>query len=320
MADRIVTIFGASGFVGRHTVRALARRGWRIRAAVRHPNLAVFLKPMGDVGQIQPLRADVTDDDAVARAVEGASAVINLVGILYERGAQTFDAVQAEAPGRIAAAAKAAGVDRFVQVSAIGADSKSVAGYGRSKATGERYVLDEFPQAVVVRPSIVFGPEDDFFNRFAGLARILPALPLINGGTTRFQPVYVCDVAEAISAALTREDVQGRIYELGGPGIYSFEALLQFILEAIDRRRLLVPIPFSVARVQASVLQYLPKPLLTPDQVEMLKSDNVVSEEAEREGLTLAGLGIDASAIDAIVPAYLKRFRRSGQFQTDAGV
>lgn len=312
-SDRLVTIYGGSGFVGRHLVRALAKRGWRIRVAVRRPDLAGHLQPLGVVGQIQPVQANLRYPDSVARAAEGASAIVNLVGILYESGAQTFDAVQAEGAASVAKAAKAEGA-RLVQMSAIGADKDSASGYGRSKALGEAAVFAAKRDAIVMRPSIVFGPEDDFFNRFASLARISPFLPLIGGGETKFQPVFVGDVAEALAKAVEGEAKGGEIYELGGPEVKSFRALMELTLQEIGRKRILLPLPFALARLQAFFMELLPKPMLTRDQVTMLQTDNVVSNEAARANRTLEGLGINPTAMRAILPSYLWRYRKAGQF------
>ncbi|MBM3489019.1 MAG: complex I NDUFA9 subunit family protein [Alphaproteobacteria bacterium] len=304
-----VTVFGGSGFLGRHLVRRLAQAGARVRVAVRDPEAAAFLKPMGDVGQVMPMAANLRHEASVRQAVAGADAVVNLVGILYQRGGQRFAAVHAQGARRVAAAAKAAGVRRLVHVSAIGADLASSAEYARSKALGELAVTEAFADASIVRPSLVFGPEDDFFNRFAALARLLPALPLLGGGTTRFQPVYVGDVAEAIHVILRRPETAGQIYELGGPRSYSFKELLQYVLKETGRNRLLLPLPFGLAKFQAAFLQLLPVPPLTPDQVELLRQDNVVSPG--RPGL--ADLGIAPTPLEVIVPSYLFRFRRHGQ-------
>ena len=313
----IVTVVGGSGFVGRYVVGALAKRGYRVRAAVRRPDLAGHLQPLGAVGQIHAVQANVRDRESIERAVAGASAVVNLVGILYQSGKQKFDIVQADAPGWIADAAKAAGAERMVQVSAIGADEDSPSLYAQSKAAGEAGVLAAFPEAVVLRPSIVFGPEDDFFNRFAELAGIAPALPLIGGGHTRFQPVYVGDVAEAAAKAVTGEAGPGTVYELGGSAVLTFRELMELMFRFTHRKRLLVPLPFGIARVQAAILQLLPKPMLTVDQVRLLEADNVVSEAAITDGRTLEGLGIDAHALETILPTYLWRFRPAGQFDRE---
>lgn len=311
---KLVTVFGGSGFLGRHVVRALARRGYRVRVAVRRPDLADHVKPLGAVGQIMPVQANLRHRWSVDRAVQGADAVVNLVGILYQSGAQSFDAVQAFGPRAVAEAARAAGISRVVHVSAIGADPDSPSAYARSKAIGEQGVFETVPDAIVLRPSIVFGPEDDFFNRFASMARLSPALPLVGGGETKFQPVFVGDVAEAVARAVDGDCTPGTIYELGGPQVKSFKECLELMLEVIRRKRLLLPLPFGLARVQASVLQLLPKPLLTVDQVELLKVDNVVSEAAEKDGRTLAGLGIEPHTLAAILPTYLGRFREHGQY------
>ena len=311
--ETLVTVFGGSGFLGRHVVRALAKLGYRIRVAVRRPELAGFLQPLGRVGQIHAVQANVRHPASVEAAAREADVVINLVGILFERGRQQFDAVQsagAEAVARAAAAFDA----RMIHVSAIGADAESASRYARSKALGEKLVLSAVPSAVILRPSVLFGPEDDFFNRFAAIARVSPALPLVGGGQTRFQPVSAGDVASAIVAAIEGRSRDGEVYELGGPQVRSFKELMQFMLSVIERRRLLVPIPFALAKFQAGLLQLLPKPLLTPDQVELLRRDTVVSEAARREGRTLEAFGIKPLAMAAVVPSYLWRFRKSGQF------
>jgi uncharacterized protein YbjT (DUF2867 family) len=315
--DDLVTIFGGSGFLGRHVVRALAKRGYRIRVGVRRPDLAGHLRPLGRVGQIHAVQANLRYPESVENAAHGSDVVINLVGILFERGRQRFSAVHIDGPGLVARTAAGLGA-RMIHVSAIGADKASSARYAQSKALGETAVLDAMPQAVIFRPSIMFGPEDDFFNRFAALARISPALPLIGGGFTRFQPVFVGDVASAIATAVDAEAKPATIYELGGPEILSFRELMAFVLATIERRRLLVPLPFRLAALQAMVLQYLPKPPLTPDQVELLKRDNVVSEDAKGSGRTLEALGIVPESMAAIVPTYLWRFRKTGQFNPHA--
>ena len=310
MAERVVTVFGGSGFIGRHLIGRLARQGWIVRVAVRRPSRAGFLKPMGDVGQITPIRAPIQDQIAVESAVAGADAVINLVGILYERRHQTFAAVHDRGAQTVAAASAAAGVGRLVQVSAIGADQHSTADYARSKGAGEAAVRTAFPEAVILRPSVVFGPEDGFFNRFAEMARISPVLPLIGGGGTRFQTVYVGDVADAIAKSVSDPACAGRTYELGGPHVYTFKELMELLLRQIHRRRLLVPWPFAMAELQAIFFELLPVPPLTRDQVRMLRHDNVVAEGA----LTLADLGIAPTAAEVILPTYLDRYRPSGRF------
>jgi uncharacterized protein YbjT (DUF2867 family) len=312
--DTLVTIFGGSGFLGRHLVQALARRGFRIRVAVRRPDLAGHLQPLGLVGQINAVQANVRFPASVAAAVQDAAIVINLTGILYERGGQRFEAVQAQGAGTVAAAAERIGA-RMLHVSALGADARSPSRYARSKARGEAAVLAAAPQAMLFRPSILFGPEDDFFNRFAAMARISPILPLIGGGHTRFQPVFVGDVASALAQAADGAGTPATTYEFGGPDVKTFKELMDFILATIMRRRLLLPIPFALAEWQALLLQLWPHPLLTPDQVTLLRRDNVVSVEAERKGRTLAAFGIAPAAVAAIVPDYLWRFRKSGQFR-----
>ena len=313
-AETLVTVFGGSGFLGRHVVRALAREGYRVRPAVRRPDLAFHLQPMGRVGQIHAVQANLRYPDSVEAAVRGADVVINLVGILFERGKQRFEAVQQEGAHAVARAAAAEGA-RLVHVSALGAEADSPALYARSKAAGEAAVLATVPDATIFRPSILFGPEDDFFNRFAAMARLSPALPLVGGGLTKFQPVFVGDVARAITRAVGGGAKGGTIYELGGPEVRTFRELMEYVLAVTERRRLLVPLPFAIARLQAYVLQYLPTPLLTPDQVELLRSDNAVSAAAKAEGRTIEALGIEPTAIDAVVPGYLWRFRKTGQFR-----
>jgi len=315
--ETLVTVFGGSGFLGRHVVRALAQRGYRVRVAVRRPELAGYLRPMGRVGQIHAVQANLRFPQSVTAAVRDADIVLNLVGILFERGRQRFDAVQAQGAEAVALAAKSVGA-RLVHVSAIGADANSPSHYAQAKAEGERRVLAALPEAAVMRPSIMFGPEDDFFNRFAALARLSPALPLPGGGHTRFQPVFVGDVAEAVAKAVHGEAKPGATYELGGPDVRSFKELMEFVLATIQRRRLLVPAPFALMKLQATFLQFLPKPPLTPDQVELLKRDNVVADDAKRDGRTLEGLGIVPESMAAIVPTYLWRFRKTGQFSPRA--
>jgi NADH dehydrogenase len=311
--DRLVTVFGGSGFIGRHLVRALAKSGWRIRVAVRRPDLAFHLQPLGRVGQIHAVQANLRFPDSVERAAEGADAIVNLVGLLYKSGRQTFEAVQAQGADAVARAA-AANNSQLVQFSAIGADAQSKSAYARSKAAGEASALAAVPDAVIVRPSIVFGPEDSFFNRFAAMATVSPVLPLIGGGKTRFQPVFVGDVAAAVDAILAGRARAGTSYELGGPEVRTFEELMQLMLHEIGRKRLLVSVPFALARLQALFLEMMPKPLLTRDQVRLLERDNVVSGEAESEQRTLRGLGIAPTAMESVLPSYLVRFRRTGQF------
>jgi uncharacterized protein YbjT (DUF2867 family) len=313
----LVTVFGGSGFVGRHTVSALARRGYRVRAAERRPDLAGHLQPMGAVGQIQPVQANLRYPESLARAVEGAGAVVNAVGILAPSGRQTFESIHVDGARAIARAAREAGVKRLVHVSAIGADKASPSRYARSKAAGELAVLEEFPSAIIVRPSIVFGPEDDFFNRFAAMARVSPVLPLVGGGKTRFQPVYVGDVAAAIANAIEGAGKPGAAYELGGPEVLSFRKLLDMTQEYAGRSRGYFPLPFWLASLQAALTAPLPNAWrpITADQVRLLKRDNVVSEAAKSDGRTLADLGVgQAACAGAIVPGYLERFKSRGQY------
>lgn len=318
MANDLVTVFGASGFVGRHTVRALAAQGYRIRAVSRRPNLANFLLPAGHVGQIQIVKGNLNREDDITRAIEGAAVVVIASGVLFGHGLQSLEAINTDAPGRIARAALKAGVGTLVHVSAIGADTEAMSEYARTKGLGERAVRDGFPRAVIMRPSLVFGPEDSFFNRFAAMARFLPALPAIGGGKTRFQPVFVGDVAASITRAVGDPSMAGRTYQLGGPKIYSFRELLQFILAETGRKRLLVPLPFWLAGLQGFFLELpsllLPlKPLLTVDQVRLLRSDNVVQSGA----FTLDDLDITPKSVEEIVPTYLWRFHPKGQFRDE---
>ncbi len=321
-AETLITVFGGSGFLGRHVVQALAERQYRVRVAVRRPDLTGHLQPLGCVGQIHAVQANVRNRPSVAAAVRGSDVVINLVGILFEAGRQRFDAVQSFGAEGVALAAAAHNA-RMVHISAIGADEDSSAAYARAKRRGEELVLAASPEATIFRPSILFGPNDDFFNRFAGIARLSPFLPLVGGGHTRFQPVFAGDVAEAIAKAVDGATRPGSIYELGGPDVYTFKELMEFTLATIERRRLLLPLPFGVAKLQAAIfelvskfpLRVLSKPLLTRDQVELLRYDNVVSDTARRDGLTLEGLGITPQSVAAIVPTYLWRFRKAGQFR-----
>jgi len=309
----LVTVFGGTGFVGRQVVRALARKGLRVRAAARQPGRGYRLRMLGDVGQIEVVQANIRDPASVARALEGAEACINLVGVLYEAGPQKFASVHAEGAGRVAQAARDAGVARMIQVSAIGADAGSPAQYGRTKAAGEAAVRAAFPTATVIRPSIVFGPEDDFFNRFAQMASISPALPLIGGGHTRFQPVYVGDLAEAIAQAAASDAHAGKTFELGGPAVYSFRDLLEFILLETGRKRFLANLPFPLAEMLGAlgdIVAPVLAPPITSDQVNSLKVDNVPSGALPG----LEAFGVTPRSIEAIVPTYLYRFRKGGQY------
>jgi uncharacterized protein YbjT (DUF2867 family) len=310
MALRRVTVFGGSGFLGRYVVERLADRDLIVQVAVRDPEAAKHLRTLGQVGQVTPFACDVTDAAAVARAVDGADGVINLVGLLAERGRQTFKSVHVDAPAAIAIAAAGAKVKSLVHVSAIGAASNALSEYSRSKAAGEDAVRGAFPGAVIMRPSLIFGPEDGFFNLFAGLARMSPALPLFGGGKTRFQPVYVADVADAVVAGLTDTVAQGKTYELGGPKVASFAELMALMLGEIRRKRLLVSIPFFVGDIQATFAGFMPNPPVTRDQMKSLRADNVVGADAA----TLNDLGITPVAMESILPTYLHRYRRGGRF------
>ncbi|MCY0092894.1 complex I NDUFA9 subunit family protein [Hoeflea ulvae] len=312
---KLVTVFGGSGFVGRHVVRALARRGYRIRVAVRRPDLAIHLQPLGGVGQIMAVQANLRNRDSVDRAVQGADHVINCVGILFESGRNTFDSVQAFGARAVAEAARAAGAG-LTHISAIGADAESDSDYARSKGLAEAAVSRILPEAVILRPSIVFGPEDGFFNKFAEMARFAPALPLIGGGKTKFQPVYVGDVAEAVARSVDGLLVPGTVYELGGPRVMSFRECLEEILKITYRKRALVTLPWGLASLIGKIAGLIPfiEPPLTSDQVTLLKSDNVVSAEAAAENRTLAGIGIAPATVEAILPSYLTRYRPHGQY------
>ena len=314
MGKGLVTVFGGSGFLGKHVVRALVKDGWRVRVPVRSPHTAQALKVIGNVGQVQLMQANIRFPKSVEKAVEGSDAVINLVALLFEEGKQSFEAVHVGGAQTLAAAAKAAGVQNFVQVSSIGADAASDSDYARTKGEAEAVIKTDIPSADIMRPSVMFGSEDDFFNRFAAMAQYSPIIPLIGGGETKMQPVYAGDVAQAI-AKVVGQGTSGKTYELGGPQSYSFKELMQFTLEAIDRKRLLAPLPWFVANIMGfmgEVSGYLPfvKPFLTRDQVKNLKTDNVVADD--RFGFS--ELGIKLETLEAIVPNYLERYRKYGQF------
>ena len=314
--SKLVTIYGGSGFIGRYIARRMAKEGWRVRVAVRRPNEAIFLRPYGVVGQVEPVFCNIRDDASVRAVMQGADAVVNCVGVLNEVGKNGFDAVQAEGAGRIARIAAELGIGHLVQLSAIGADAESASSYARSKAAGEAAVQEAFPAAVILRPSVVFGSEDQFFNRFAAMSRFGPILPVV-GAETKFQPVYVDDVAQAAVKAVLGEAAPG-IYELGGPDVHSFRELMQKMLQVVQRRRLIVNIPFFVARIMGGVFDLLQtvtlglftNGLITRDQVRNLARDNVVSPRARG----LADLGIAPTPIDAVLPEYLWRYRPSGQY------
>ena len=314
----LVTVFGGSGFLGRYAVRALAKDGWRIRVAMRRPHLAPELRVMGDVGQIELHQANVRYPESIADSLSGADAVVNLVGVLYQSGKQSFQALQAHAARNIAKAAAAQGIARMIQVSAIGADADSPSAYARTKAAGEAAVRAAIPGSVILRPSIVFGEEDQFFNRFAGMAGLSPALPLIGGGKTLMQPIYAGDIGAAITVALSWPEAAGRTYELGGPAVYSFKTLMEIMLKEVGRRRLLVPVPFSVAEglgVLGDAAAFMGlEPPLTTDQVKLLRTDNVVAPGSA----TLADLQITPTALEAVLPSYLWKYRSGGQFAQPA--
>jgi uncharacterized protein YbjT (DUF2867 family) len=312
--ETLVTVFGGSGFLGRHVVRALAYRGYRIRVAVRRPGLAGYLQPMGRVGQIHAVQANLRYPDSVAAALRDADVAVNLVGLMLQRGRQRFDALMAEGAETVAKATSAIGAP-LVHVSSLSADPNSTSHYARAKAEGEARVRAVQSAAIIARPSVIFGPEDDFFNRFGAMSRLSPVLPLVGGGHTRMQPVFAGDVAEGVAKAVDGDLKPGTTYEFGGPDVHTFKELMEFVLATVGRRRLLLPIPFGVMKAQAAVLQFLPKPPITPDQVELLRHDNVVSDDAKRDGRTLEGLGIIPESIEAVVPSYLWRFRKTGQFQ-----
>lgn len=317
MTGKLAVVFGGSGFVGRNTVRELAKRGWRIRVGCRRPHLAQFLRPMGAVGQIQLKQVNVRHRQSIEEALRDADAVINLVGILHQEGAQRFEAVQGGGSAAIAQLAAAEGVEKFVHISAIGADPDSDSLYARTKGEGEAAVRAARPNATIMRPSIVFGQEDAFFNKFAAMAQFSPALPLIGGGKTQFQPIYVDDVADAICEALVRPQASGRLYELGGPRRYTFKELMELMLRETGRKRLLIPIPFPVASIiglfgeLAGAAPFI-KPPITRDQVRLLKRDNVVSERSDIG--RLEELGVKPHTVESILPTYMTPYRKYGQF------
>src|SRR6266849_4434370 len=313
MRYRRTSVLGGSGFIGRYVVKRLAARGEVVPVGCRNAGAATFLRTMGDVGQVEPLNVAIDDELVLPAFLTGSGAVVNCVGILRERGSQTFERVHHTGPARLARIARDTGVERFVHISAIGADPRSASAYARTKGAGEAAVRDAFPTVTILRPSVVFGPEDQFFNRFAAMAMISPVLPLIGGGETRFQPVYVGDVGDAVIRCLDDPATAGRTYELGGPKIYTFREILELLLAEIRRKRMLIDLPFGLASLQARLMSILPNPPLTPDQVEMLKRDNVVSSGA----LTLATLGIAPTPVEAILPTYLDRFRRGGWYARD---
>jgi NADH dehydrogenase len=311
--QNLVTVFGGSGFVGAHTVRSLAKAGWRVRVAVRNPNLAHTLRLMGDVGQVDVVQANLRNRDSLLRALDGATASLNLVGLLWETGRQGFQAVHVMGAQNVAEAARAQGVERVVQMSAIGADVRSPSKYARTKAEGEAAVRAIYPDAAMVRPSIVFGPGDGFFEKFATMAQLSPVLPLVGGGLTRFQPVFVGDVAQALARVVTDPSSAGKTFELAGPAAFSFRELMEMLLAETGQRRLLLPIPFAVARALGGLFEmgaFLVAPPLTADQVELLKADNVASGQLPG----LVDLGVTPTTLEAVLPTYLYRYRKGGQY------
>ncbi|WP_207461973.1 complex I NDUFA9 subunit family protein [Azospirillum sp. SYSU D00513] len=313
--SQVVTVFGGSGFIGRHLIRKIAKHGATVRIVSRHPGQGNYLRTAGSVGQIASLSADVMDDESVARVIKGSDIVINLIGALFERGPWSFDAVHVEAPARIARIAKAAGVQSFVHVSALGADEGSKSTYARSKAQGEKRVLEAFPEAVILRPSVVFGPDDRFFNKFAAMAQVMPVLPLVGGGETKFQPVYVGDLAEAIIRALQVPEAKGKTFALGGPRVYSFREMMELMLSEIRRKRRLWPVSWSLSETLGRVFEKIPviTPLVTRDQVELLKTDNVVPEDAP--GFKELGM-TELTSCEVMLPTYLHRFIVGGRNAT----
>lgn len=306
MKQKIITIVGGTGFLGRYIVRRLAKAGYTLRIVTRHPELALHLKTAGDVGQIVLMSGNLAKPESLVGKLDHSYAVINLVGVLYESGSQKFITLHARGAEKLAQMAKAAKVERFIHISALGVDKAIESHYARSKVLGEKTVLAGFPEATILRPGIIFGAEDNFFNQFARLASLLPALPVIGGGNTRFQPVYVDDVARAVEICLSRGDVKGHIYELGGLQTYTFRELLQYVLDITEKKCSLLGVPFGLASLIGAVSELLPKPMLTRDQVTLLKYDNVVSPNAR----TFANLGIAPLSLDMVVPEYLARFHR----------
>jgi len=316
--SKLAVVIGGSGFVGRHVVRELAKRGWRVRVGVRRPHLAMHLKPLGVVGQIQLTQVNIRHQSSIANALHGADAVINLAGVLHQKNGQKFQAVQSTGATNVAVACAQAGIDRLIHVSAIGADAGSDSLYAQTKGEGENATRQHVPTATILRPSIIFGPEDQFFNRFAAMAQIAPVLPMIGGGKTKFQPVYVDDVADVICTCLTDVTTAGRVFELGGPTIYSFRELMELMLKEIRSRRLLLPVPFFAASLMGfggEIVGSFPfiEPFLTRDQVKLLENDNVVSGDENGTG-TIADLGITPRSVEAILPSYMLRYRKYGQF------
>ena len=310
MKQKIATIFGASGFIGRHLIRRLTKKDFRIVAATRSPYLHGYLKPLGNPGQIDLEKVNISDEENLRTLVKNSDVVINLIGILHETKKQKFEDIHAKFPDLLSKLCNKLNIEKLVHVSALGINETVGSQYMQSKLKGEKNILNNFNHSVILRPSIIFGPEDKFFNKFASLAEFFPALPLIGRGLTYFQPIYVGDVAKSIMAVLEKEKINNNIYELGGPQTFTFKELMEILLKQIKKKRFLVPIPFSFAKFQAKILQLLPKPLLTTDQVEMLKYDNIVTNKYP----TLKDLKINPKTIESVLPSYIWRFRKGGQF------
>ena len=310
MKQKIATIFGASGFIGRHLIRSLTEKDFRIIAATRSPYLYGYLKPLGNPGQIDLEKVNLFEEENLRTLIKNSDVVINLVGILYENKKQKFEDIHVKFPNLLSKLCSELNIKKFIHISALGINETTNSQYMQSKLKGEKNILNNFNRSVILRPSIIFGPEDKFFNQFAALAEFFPALPLIGGGLTYFQPIYVGDVAKSIMAILEKENINNNIYELGGPQTFTFKELMEILLKQIKKKRFLVPIPFSFAKFQAKILQLLPKPLLTTDQVEMLKYDNIVTNKYP----TLKDLKISPKTLESVLPDYIWRFRKGGQF------
>ena len=310
MKQKIATIFGASGFIGRHLIRSLTEKDFRIIAATRSPYLYGYLKPLGNPGQIDLEKVNLFEEENLRTLIKNSDVVINLVGILYENKKQKFENIHVKFPALLTKLCKEQNIKKLVHISALGINETANSQYMQSKLKGEKNILNNFNRSVILRPSIIFGPEDKFFNQFAALAEFFPALPLIGGGLTYFQPIYVGDVVKSIVTILEKEEINKNIYELGGPQTFTFKELMEILLKQIKKKRFLVPIPFSFAKFQAKILQLLPKPLLTTDQVEMLKYDNIVTNKYP----TLKDLKISPKTLESVLPDYIWRFRKGGQF------
>ena len=310
MKQKIATIFGATGFIGRHLIRRLTEKDFRIIVATRSPYLHGYLKPLGDPGQIDLERVNLFDEKTLKVLLKNSNVVVNLVGILYETRKQKFENIHSKFPELLSKLCNEHGIEKFIHLSALGVNEDVKSMYMRTKLQGEKNILNNFDNSIILRPSIVFGPEDKFFNQFASLSQFLPFLPLIGGGQTKFQPIYVGDVAKAIATILETEEIDNKIYELGGAEIFTFQQLMNILLKEIQKRRFLIPIPFSIAKFMARILQLFPKPLITTDQIEMLKEDNVVSNNYG----TLRDLNIEPTTIESILPHYIYRFRKGGEF------